>query len=718
MTFLQQSRVAIILFNTLARGSRFWGNMELSLLAGELESAGIRSEMFVLLMKAGEEETNRRTIDEFIGIARRKKFDVVIMHAAWLPWLPGLLRAELGAKVYCLDESNRLDIPPGLKDLDPHMAILAAIGGAGTAREAGDLLKDKRGEDIFNPKFNYTFIGAPDSLVQEIAFVSIQSCPYRRDVRLNPRFKGVTFDEKTSTFGCSYCAGARAYSSLPEERKLQILARQIGVLQKELPTLREIAVPFPEDYLGALERVIRNSEKLGIRPVAFSGQFRAGAIVQSEERLVRLIESARKHGYRFMISVVGLESFHEEDLLLLNRDSVDEVKKAVEILHRLRKRFDPRDFMPETVGSFIFFHPWQTMEGLKENIRGMLAAQVAGIFSAINVNDVRINPGVSLYRLAETEDLIARGTEQEVGDVPLGGYFAQHPWTYRSRNVEEVHRLYQALSLRTSERIGLLKAAVSCVENSPGCSGAADQIASGLERLARFVQDGSIAKEGVSHLVLVGEKCNQGCETCLFENAAYPEDLSGADGVLPPRYHERGTAVTIAGREPTLIEGLAGFVREIRSRGAGEVQLLTNGRMLAYSRVSEALAAAGVSKFLVKIHSHRREIHDGICRVRSAFDQTMKGIDCLRELRKAKKAAASISLVLVVGEHNRGDLGKFVDFAAALKADEIRFALPMGALNFLKLRETTRQLKSAIARAAKKKIPAGADPALSFKWSL
>ncbi|MFH1437793.1 MAG: hypothetical protein ABIJ56_18945, partial [Pseudomonadota bacterium] len=376
----QKPQVAIILFNTLARTSRFAGNIELSLLSGQLADENIKNEIFVLLMRPGDEGKNRSTIDEFIAIAAENKFRHIIMHTPWLEWLPETLREKTGAKVYCLEGAERGDIPPGLKSFDAHTAIIAAIKGAKTLGRAKRIAKPRDRQD-FNPRFDYTFLGTDRPPSQEIAFVSIQSCPYRKYVRSNPLFKGISFPAGTSTYGCSYCAGARSYAPLTEKSKQQMLAQQAAYLQNKLDTLQEIAVPFPEDYFDALTWVILHAEELGIRPATFSGQLRAGAIVDNEKKLSRLLAAAAEHGFRFIISVVGLESFRDEDLQYFNRDGAREVREAVGAIHRLRQSFDPRTFMPQTVGSFILFHPWQTMEGLKRNVEEMLATKIAGLFS-------------------------------------------------------------------------------------------------------------------------------------------------------------------------------------------------------------------------------------------------------------------------------------------------------------------------------------------------
>ena len=71
-------KVVLALFNTWARDGRFWGNMQLSLLAGELERLGIETRLVVLLMRPGQEERNRRTVEEFVeDMGAKMDFDQI-----------------------------------------------------------------------------------------------------------------------------------------------------------------------------------------------------------------------------------------------------------------------------------------------------------------------------------------------------------------------------------------------------------------------------------------------------------------------------------------------------------------------------------------------------------------------------------------------------------------------------------------------------------------
>jgi hypothetical protein len=712
------SRVAIALFNTLAHNSRFWGNMGLSLFAGRLADEGIQYDLYALLMRPGEEEVNRRTVEEFVRKCAANRYSHIIMHSSWLPWLPDMLREETGARILSLDDADRLDMPHGLSMLGPQDAALAAIRGASTLDQAKKVLTRKSESEAFHPKFNFTFLGSHEPVTQEIAFVSMHSCPYRRDIRKNPLFKGLKLDRSMSTSGCSYCAGARVYEPLPEEQKREKLAYQIRYLQGELPTLTEIAVPFPEDYLDALRRIILDARKLDIRPITFSGQFRAGALVASQDELDRLIETALREDFRFKLGVVGLESFNDRDLQIFNRDSAAEVREAVAVLARLRKKFLPDLFMPDTVGSFILFHPWQTLEGLRSNVAAMERHKIEGLFSTININDLRIHQGVALYSLADREGLTQPRSERRVHEVPLGGYFEERPWRFRHADAQQAHELFSVMTPRTPERIGLLKCITATLEDSGRRRLDPEKVMRDMDGLARVIQSESRWHGNEAGPLLLGEQCNQGCTLCLFNNAGYAVDLDRALAAFESMDLSGRNSITLAGREPATLRWLPRLIRHIRKSSGLTVRLMTNGRVMLYPRVAEALAASGAGGFLVKLHAGRPDQHDRICRVRGAFRQTMEGAARLRSLRESLGLPLSLGFVIIAGDHNREGRSAMAYLAAGEGADEIRFALPMGGLNLRRIDALTDRVAEAVQRAADRGVSTRTDPSFSLKWIL
>ena len=700
-------RVVLALFNTLAREGHFWGNMQLSLVAGDLRRMGIDNDLLVLLMRPGEAERNAETVEEFVELMRRWRPAHVVLWANWLPWLPDRLREECGARVMTLDPANPGDVAEGLRQMDPHASTVATIAGASTAREAARVLEKHDPITSFTPSFDYRFLGADHPVPQTLAFVSLLACPYDDPIADNPCFDGLDLPDDTSTQGCSYCNAARPHEPLDDAEKERQLSHQIRYLQRHLPDLAEIAVPFPEDYLVPLAAVMRRAEEYGIQPAVLSGQFNAISLVDRESDLDALLTGAEQTGFEFHANVVGLESFLDSDLRLYNRGDAATVRRALDVLRSVSARHG--SFMPSTVGSLILFHPWQTMAGLRANVEAMRREGIAGLFGSLNINDIRFHSGVPLYHLARKDGLLAPVDSGEVQEVPLGGYFAESPWRFSDPDVEAVHRLFAHLDERAPQRLDLLEACVRTVEEGRAPDPAA--VAGALDILAAQVARGAIPASGPRAVLHVSARSNTGHLRDLWSGQRFGESLEEAlaaarriDSIMDAR-------VTIAGPEPTLLPWLPDLVAGIKGLGAAEVELLTYGRMLAYPQFVARLAAAGTDRVTVLLHAHTPGEHDAAVRVPGAFDQAITG---LRQL--ARLGSVRTGLAPVVGPENEGRLEGMVGLASDLGASELRLLVQLGNLPLDRVESVAAEADGVVQIAHRSGLAAGYDAELSLMW--
>jgi hypothetical protein len=713
-------KVALVLFNTLSRNGLFWGNLNLSLFAGSLSSFNIENGLCALMMDRQNRRKNRKTIDEFIAFIIRGKFDYIVMHSSWLPWLPDDFRRKAGAKVFCLDSSDRKDIPDSLRQLeDVPAVIISAILGYAEPQHVVRLARRLHAQKKFNPQFNFTFFGASGTLEQEKAFVTVVgSCPYHKDVRSNPAYKRIHFDNTVSTHGCSYCAAAKVSPKHPmaENRKKLLMLEQVRYLQAHLPALKEIAVVYPELYLRALPWIMRNSKRLRIKPVIFSGQFRAEVLTRHEADIRVLLQAALETGFRFVMSVVGLESFRGQDLMLFNRGNAGEVRRAVKVIVRLRDRFDPGFFMPETVGSFIFFHPWQTVEGLRENIRSLFSEGIRGLFPTLNFNDIRINQDVALYELAKAHNCLLPESAGSVNDIPLGGYFSEHPWGFKDKLTKQVHALYTGLAHKIHDRIGLLEVLCDYAESVKLERRPLDgkKILSRLGELSGLVSRHYRGKDLEGAPLYIGDTCNASCRYCIYEHARFIRRkevaLKNAAVVFPDGLR----VVTIAGREPTLLPWLIAFIRALKKENPRRIQLVTNARRCVYPQYAASLLGAGVTDFLVKFFSWRPQVHDRLTRSPGSFDQSVAGIAELRRSAKGCGLRIQVVLLAVVTDAVINELNEMLLFAQKIGADEVRFACPMNAVNIAGLKDTIQKLSSVLSRQQGPRLRVGTDARFSF----
>jgi MoaA/NifB/PqqE/SkfB family radical SAM enzyme len=697
------------MFSTLAKQGRFGGNMQMSLLSGQLGRMGIEHELVALVMRPGDEEQNRATVDEFVELMERWRPEHVVLYALWLPWLADALRTRTGARVMTLDPAQPGDIPSGLAKLNPQSAVIAMLRGAKTMRAARKILKESDPVASFTPSFGYRFLGTDEPVMQDMAFVSLLSCPYDAPIETNPAFRGLAMDGDVSARGCSYCNAARDYKPMAGTEKQRLLEHQIRYLADHLPGLEEIALPFPEDYLAPLARVLRSARRAGIRPIVLSGQFRLESVLENEHDLDDLLSAAEESGFEFHMNVVGVESFLDRDLELFNRGTARGVRAALEALGRLRERHDPATFMPTTTGSFILFHPWQTLAGLRSNLEAMRESGVAGLFHTININDIRFHPGVALYHLARRDGLLAP-VRKAVQDVPLGGYFAETPWRFRHEDTSEVHRLFSRMSSRTEDRIGLLEACVGQVEERPRSRPDPGEVAGGLDRLTDMVRQEPLPG-GPRLLIGIGSRSNVGYPRSLYDGRRFPDRIEPALARIEAIESPARTRVTVGGPEPTMARWLPELLDRIKESGVGEVELLTYGRMLTYPWYVARIAGSGADLVTVILHHPEPTGHDAAVRVEGAFVQATAGLRALSDLGRLTAVAA------VMGPENRGRSGDMARLARGLGCAELRLVLPLGNLDLDALDETEREARETVQLGRSLEMRTGFDVELSLRWS-
>ena len=175
-------------------------------------------------------------------------------------------------------------------------------------------------------------------------------------------------------------------------------------------------------------------------------------------------------------------------------------------------------------------------------------------------------------------------------------------------------------------------------------------------------------------LIPVGFLCNNACVFCaqgsLRVGDPGPQDArvrALLDSALGPR--ERDRAVAFVGGEPTLHEGLAGWVAEARRLKARWSLVQTNGRRLAYAGYAASLAASGLHALDVSLHGTTAAMHDYHTGVEGSCAQTLLG------LRRAREAGLRVGVTTVVTRSNFRHLSEVVGLAAAHGAAAVHLDL-------------------------------------------
>jgi pyruvate-formate lyase-activating enzyme len=179
------------------------------------------------------------------------------------------------------------------------------------------------------------------------------------------------------------------------------------------------------------------------------------------------------------------------------------------------------------------------------------------------------------------------------------------------------------------------------------------------------------------HWVRITAACNNRCCFCL--------DRQSLDGRLRPRDEldaelqagrtTEATRLILSGGEPTLHPALPDLIRQARALGYEWVQIITNGRRLAYPAFLQALLDAGLDEVTFSIHGSSPQVHDAMVGVPGAFAQSLAG------LRAALDARLVVSVDVVLTRRNLADAPTLVrrTLEAGVREYDILWLTPFGA---------------------------------------
>lgn len=131
--------------------------------------------------------------------------------------------------------------------------------------------------------------------------------------------------------------------------------------------------------------------------------------------------------------------------------------------------------------------------------------------------------------------------------------------------------------------------------------------------------------------VILGYDCNLACDYCTITPQMRRRSLGGraiaaalADG------RRRGlTRLSLTGGEPTIRADLLPLIRHARAVGYDDIKLQSNGLLWASPGNVARAVEAGVTRFHLSIHAHRRERYDAIVQRPGTFDAMVAGLDNL-----------------------------------------------------------------------------------------
>ena len=128
-------------------------------------------------------------------------------------------------------------------------------------------------------------------------------------------------------------------------------------------------------------------------------------------------------------------------------------------------------------------------------------------------------------------------------------------------------------------------------------------------------------------------ECNNNCLMCTTVRSGYLKkdvswtrsltDLKKTIDACDPQLR----TFCFTGGEPTVRPDIIELVQYVLQKlPVTKVNLITNGRMLAYPDFVDKLISAGLKNYILPIHAHASGLHDFITQADGSFEQTKKGI--------------------------------------------------------------------------------------------
>lgn len=176
----------------------------------------------------------------------------------------------------------------------------------------------------------------------------------------------------------------------------------------------------------------------------------------------------------------------------------------------------------------------------------------------------------------------------------------------------------------------------------------------------------------------VTHRCNLRCKTCWLwgTHGRYPgdEELNEMSLTEVTRFIDSIASfrpyLLLTGGEPLLYADIAEVVRHASARGLF-VGLITNGMLAAAGKLEKAVRA-GLDFATVSIDSPEREIHNLIRGNPASFDNCLRTLGVIRELRGRKRSPV-LTINVTVSDYNHKNLLGMLALAEDAGADVLQF---------------------------------------------
>jgi len=743
-------------------GPDYFADVPFAWTAGELRALGIGADVIHVHFERDRPALQARLQAELIATLQRGGFGLVVFEHCWMPDLLARVRSETGA---LLCETEPFAVHPDVRvDFVLHHftehrqplidLALALRDGTDTPRLRGlrNLRVHLDGAEPFRVALFEAHPAEPDArrpfcpVVERITIGepvderglpppvrktldTNKGCPFSASVRENPEYSGLSLDDPAITMaGCAFCPMGGDYKTLPWRDSVAIHLDHIAYYQRRLPDLAEIVLR-DQHALRYVPALLQGAIDRGLRPFGLLVPGRGDAILRFGEQMRQAAAAASGTGFWFTIYLVGFESFSQPQLDLYNKAvTTAQYADAIAAMRALHREHRDAFRLDRTGGSsFILWNPWTTLDDLRANVDFCEQHAVGELARGLTTTRLRLYPHLPLFHKALAEGLLTGDDPAIDRGAAHTGYAAEAAWRYRDPRVGVLEELHERLRrhCHLTELVGLLGACerhvrrvlaedVNAAVDTDGIEAAwiglrglwrqEHTAATELSADARRERAGRVDARAL-RTVLAGRACNNGCVHCVAGRTEHDDEPSRLAAAVSAA--AATGRVTIAGREPTLVASLLGLVRRARESGAGRVELVSNGRVLANPGVCARLQRAGLTDLLLKRHRLTDGDEDAYARADGAGAQLRAGVAHLAE--EAAGVRWRLLLIVTTAAVEAGELGDLVRFAIDGRATGVQLRVPAAEMDLGGLPAVHRAVSAAMAVAGRAGISASIE---------
>jgi len=177
--------------------------------------------------------------------------------------------------------------------------------------------------------------------------------------------------------------------------------------------------------------------------------------------------------------------------------------------------------------------------------------------------------------------------------------------------------------------------------------------------------------------VNIGKLCNNACIFCANGKVSKEEfsfvEYEKIESEIRKAHREGFRSLGFLGGEITIHPDVMRIVRTAKRLGFERIAFCTNGRRLSDMDFSKRLVGAGVTRFMISIHSHIEEVENYLNGRKNAYKEKIAGLKNLVELNRKNRIVHGISLNTCIHKLNYRNLIDFCIFFRQIGITDFRF---------------------------------------------